>query len=83
VTQEPKLCKDCKHFEAVSADNMCFHPNFVSVDLINGWQRGVLAYPMRKHGSACKPQALLFESKPLIKPTLTQKIKGLFVKEGE
>jgi len=76
--QEIKACKDCKHFEAIGVNRVCFHPNFVAVHLINGWQRGVLAYPMRKHGSACGLQALLFEPKVAVKPTFFQKIKGLF-----
>jgi hypothetical protein len=76
--QEIKLCKDCKHYEAIGVNSVCFHPHYVSVDFVRGLHRGVLADPMRKHGSACKPQALLFEPKTVVKSTFFQKIKNIF-----
>jgi hypothetical protein len=79
MTDEPKFCKDCKHFREGGAvalfgsgfawPESCAQPP--ERDLIHGYK--ITADPRRMRGEhgACKPEALLWEEKPAPEVVLT------------
>lgn len=72
MTDEPKFCKDCKHFKAAGAvyvmgygfgwSDGCNQPP--ERDLIHGRKTPADPGRMRSERGACKPEALLWEEKP-------------------
>jgi len=63
MTQEPKLCKDCKHFSDKATYASCYHPSVTNIDLYYGYVYGKEVHIMRS-SHLCRPEAVLFEPKP-------------------
>jgi hypothetical protein len=74
-----KLCKDCRYLRSSKLGDVCYHPSVTFTDLVDGSVSGIYAHSMRYLKHQCRPEGILFEPKT----TLIQKIKDLFVKEGE
>ena len=71
MTQEIKLCKDCKHY---GGRRYCNYPSMENVDVVSGNTLRVYCTTMRLFHKPCGPEARLFETKP----TFFQKIKNIF-----
>ena len=74
MTQEIKLCKDCKYSDC----SYCTNPTILTKSVVTG-EVLIRSCTQLRHAGKCGLEAKYFE--PKLKPTLLQKIKNLFVKE--
>lgn len=73
MTAAPKLCKDCKHFNAASSAVDCAAPQnteYAAPDYVSGLPKGRTrplwygAQYCREDAKACGPEAKWWEAKP-------------------
>lgn len=76
-----KICKDCKYYrnreEDLLLDSTCRHPTLGEVNLVSGYVKYPTCKVTRSYAGQCKPEALLFEEKP-VKRTFADKISNYF-----
>lgn len=75
-----KICKDCKYYqnrEDSLLGSRCTHPTLSEVNMISGYIKYPICGVNRSYAGQCKPEALLFEEKP-VKRTFADKISNYF-----